>query len=278
MWIVRTEKTGVYQNLAAEEWMLNHAPVLPVLFLYVNAPCVVIGKNQNPWRECRLSLMQKEKVLPARRISGGGAVYHDPGNLNISVITDRIHYQEEKLYDLILATLAEFKISADRIRKNSLAIDGNKFSGHAFCFRGNRVMHHGTLLIHSDLDRLNRYLTPEISDIQTKAVSSVPSRVMNLQDAVPSLAMKSLSDALAHTFEKMYGEGGSAVYKTKEHFPEKEINPLAERNSSAEWIFCHTPRFKVSLQGEMLEVKNGRIMHPDGHSGELFCDRQKTAF
>jgi lipoate-protein ligase A len=183
MLIVTTDNRDIYRNLAVEEWLLENTPHLPVLLLYVNSPCVVIGKNQNPWRECRLSLMEKEGVPLARRISGGGAVYHDEGNLNFGVIVPRTEYHEAKQYELIFQTLEKFGIKASKLRKNSLAVDGLKFSGQAFCFRGQHVLHHGTLLVNSDLDRLNRYLGSELEDIETKAVASVPSDVMNLSSS-----------------------------------------------------------------------------------------------
>ncbi len=183
MLIVQSKSTDVYRNLAVEEWLLENAPHLPVLLLYINSPCVVIGKNQNPWRECRLSLMEKDKVPLARRISGGGAVYHDEGNLNVSVIVPRTQYREEKQYELIFETLETFGIQASKLRKNSLAVNGKKFSGQAFCFRSDRVLHHGTLLVNSDLQRLGRYLGSEITGIETKAVASIPAEVMNLADA-----------------------------------------------------------------------------------------------
>jgi lipoate-protein ligase A len=202
MLIVTTENCDIYRNLAVEEWLLDHAPNLPVLFLYVNDPCVVIGKNQNPWRECRLSLMEKEGVPLARRISGGGAVYHDAGNLNVSIIVSRTEYREEKQYELIFQTLEKFGIKASKVRKNTLAVDGKKVSGQAFCFRGQRVLHHGTLLVNADLNRLGRYLGPEIEGIQTKAVASIPAEVMNLADAVtnpprPSTFAKATADKSA---------------------------------------------------------------------------------
>jgi lipoate-protein ligase A len=200
MLIVTTENREITRNLAVEEWLLDHAPHLPVLFLYVNDPCVVIGKNQNPWRECRLSLMEQENVPLARRISGGGTVYHDPGNLNVSVIVPRTEYREDKQYELIFQTLEATALrhrNFSKLGKNSLGVDGKKFSGQAFCFRGERVLHHGTLLVNADLKRLGRYLGPELEGIQTKAVASVPAQVTNLS----GLTIETLSTALIETFQ-----------------------------------------------------------------------------
>jgi lipoate-protein ligase A len=264
MLIVQSKSTDVYRNLAVEEWLLDHALRLPVLFLCANSPCVVIGKNQNPWKECRLSLMEKEGVPLARRISGGGAVYHDQGNLNVGVIVPRTEYREEKQYELIFKTLEKFGITASKLRKNSLAVAGKKFSGQAFSFRGQHVLHHGTLLVNSDLKRLGRYLGSEIEGIETKAVASVPSQVMNLSEAAPELTVEKLSAALIETFRGMYGEG------MVEHWndgmtPEDELLPIVKKLSSNDWKLCHTPRFQVTISGQTLEIEKGLITNLDGN-------------
>ncbi len=269
MLIVTTEKRDVYRNLALEEWLLENASSLPVLFLYANDPCVVIGKNQNPWRECRLSLMEKEGVALARRVSGGGAVYHDAGNLNFSIIVPRSEYHEEKQYELIFQTLEKFGIQSSKVRKNSLVVDGKKFSGNAFCHRRDRTLHHGTLLVDADLARLGRYLGPEIGGIETKAIASVPAEVANLS----GLTVEKLSAALSETFLKMYGPGSvnrdhsdpsRVEFWNDEMIPEAELLPMIGKNSSKAWKLEHTPRFEVTLNGEKFTVKKGRVTNAEG--------------
>ena len=264
MLIVQSQSTDVYHNLAVEEWLLDHADGRgPILFLCANAPCVVIGKNQNPWRECRLSLMEKEGVPLARRISGGGAVYHDEGNLNVGVIVPRTEYREEKQYELIFQTLEKFGIQASKLRKNSLAVDGKKFSGQAFSFRGQHVLHHGTLLVNSDLKRLGRYLGSEIAGIETKAVASVPAEVTNLSSFATVLTVEKLSAALIETFREMYKEGMVECWNDG-MVPKTEIFPITEKLSSKDWKLGHTPRFQVTIDGQTLEVEKGRIINFDG--------------
>ncbi|NOU35506.1 MAG: lipoate--protein ligase family protein [Kiritimatiellaceae bacterium] len=275
MLIVQSQSTDVYRNLAVEEWLLDHAEGRgPILFLCVNAPCVVIGKNQNPWRECRLSLMEKEGVPLARRISGGGAVYHDEGNLNVGVIVPRTEYREEKQYELIFQTLEEFGVKASKLRKNSLAVDGKKFSGQAFSFRGQHVLHHGTLLVNSDLNRLGRYLGSEIEGIETKAVASVPADVANLSTFAPELTVEKISAALIETFREMYGrnvgqasclseQAGSLSYVEK-NITEVELLSIIEKLSSNDWKLCHTPYFQVTISGQTLDVEKGRITNLEG--------------
>ena len=109
MLIVQSSSTDVYRNLAIEEYLMEHAVDHgPVLFLWQSDCAVVMGKNQNPWRECRLNLMREEGIPLARRISGGGTVYHDIGNLNYCVIVDRTQYREEQAYKMVSEALEIF--------------------------------------------------------------------------------------------------------------------------------------------------------------------------
>ena len=176
----------------------------------------------------------------------------------------RTEYREEKQYELIFQTLEKFGIKASKLRKNSLAVDGKKFSGQAFCFRGQHVLHHGTLLVNSDLDRLGRYLGSELEGIETKAVASVPAEVANLSSFAPELTMEKLSEALAHTFSEMYGSMGVWEYGGDGMVPEAELLPMIGRLSSNDWKLCHTPRFQVTLDGQTLEVEKGRIINLKG--------------
>ncbi|MBL7017267.1 MAG: lipoate--protein ligase [Kiritimatiellales bacterium] len=256
MLIVESKSTDVYRNLAVEEWLLDHAQQLPVLFLYVNDPCVVIGKNQNPWRECKLTLMEEEAVPLARRISGGGAVYHDPGNLNVSVMVPRTEYVEQKQYDLIFQALETFGIKSSKVRKTSLAVDGLKFSGQAFCHRRDRTLHHGTQLINCDLSRLGRYLGPELDGIETKAVASVPAEVANLSQFAPELTVEKLSAALIETFQMLYNVPNIGNVE----IPEAQLLPMIGKNSSKDWKLGHTPKFTF----RDLEVERGRVVNREG--------------
>ncbi len=266
MLIISTDQTDVYRNLALEEWLLDHAERYgTILFLCVNDPCVVIGKNQNPWRECRLSLMQKKGIALARRISGGGAVYHDKGNLNIGVITSRTQYRENKQYELIFRTLEKLGIQGMEISKNSLTVKGGKFSGQASSFRKQHILHHGTLLIHTNLDHLNRYLGPDLEGIETKAVASVPVNVVNLSTFAPNLTIKKTSSMLIKTFKKMYGKKEKNKSWSNEQILQKKILPIIKKNSSKDWKFNRTPRFQITQNGQTLQVERGRITTMEGN-------------
>jgi len=275
MLIVESQSLDIHRNLAIEEYLMDRvAGRGPVLFLWRSDCAVVIGKNQNPWRECRLDLMRDEKVPLARRISGGGTVYHDAGNLNYCVIVDRTEYREAQAYEVVLNALETFGIRAEKTGKSNLSVDGRKFSGNAFCFRKGRALHHGTLLLNTDLEKLGRYLGSMLDGIQTRAIASVPAVVVNLE-----LEVQEVSEALKGSFQSMYGNGRLASWP-ETGLDDAELLPLMEKQRSADWKYGATPRFVVEQKGLRLEVVKGAVVHaedPDAESriGQPFFE---TAF
>jgi lipoate---protein ligase len=265
MLIVTTENRDVYRNLALEEGLLDSGLSTPILFLYVNDPCVVIGKNQNPWRECRLSLMDQDDVALARRVSGGGAVYHDAGNLNVSVIVSRTEYVEEKQYDLLFKSLESFGINVEKMGRSSLAVDGLKFSGQAFCHRRDRTLHHGTLLVDTNLEQLGRYLGSDVEGIETKAVDSVPAQVTNLAEHSSQITIAALIRSLSDTFREMYGNAGHVECWSDEDLQELDVISIEERNRSAVWQLERTPSFSLEQNGQRLKVEKGRVVNLEHH-------------
>ena len=263
MLMVESRSLDVYRNLAAEEYLMEHSSE-PVLFLWRSDCAVVVGKNQNPWRECRLDLMQAEGVPLARRISGGGTVYHDEGNLNYCVIVDRSQYREELAFELVFQALEKFGIRAERTGKSNLSVDGLKFSGNAFCFRRGRALHHGTLLLDADLDRLGRYLGPMFNQIETRAIPSVPAAVANL-----GLDAAEVAAELRSRFAALYGDG--RPIRSQEDWPgEAELAAFVEKHRSNDWRYGATPRFCVEHNGLRLEVEKGRVVRSSGEGGEAF--------
>ncbi len=169
-------------NLAAEEFFLRHRRD-DLLFLYVNAPSVIIGKHQNVFGEVSLLRTVREGVPVVRRLSGGGTVYHDEGNLNFSFI---LNGEEGKLVDfarhtaLLVAFLRHHGVAAQTDRRHNIVVEGRKVSGHAEHVSRGRVLHHGTLLFGADLERLHRLLQPP-AGVQDRAIASVRSSVTNLR-------------------------------------------------------------------------------------------------
>ena len=228
----------VYTNLATEQWYTDYA-IGPILLLWQSDQAVVIGKNQNPWRECRLQSMASDGVPLVRRISGGGAVYHDLGNLNYSVIVDRADYEESRAFDMLLNALSACGIHAERTCKSNIMWKQKKISGTAFAFRKQRVLHHGTLLLHTDLEKMQRYLGSEVGVIETNAIASVPAKTINIGIEV-ELVKVALRDAF------------SAMYAPNKQHP-LSLNPLSiqairDQYTADAWLYGKTPAF--SLQTE----------------------------
>ena len=247
--IIELEKNDILHNLALEEWIMDNS-FEPTLILWKNLPSVVIGKNQNPWLECKLKLMNKEKITLARRISGGGTVYHDIGNLNYSVIVSQSEYRNELAFNMIINVLKSFDINAHRKCKSNLMVDNKKFSGTAFAFRKNKVLHHGTILLNSDLNKLNRYLGSEYSGIKTKAVKSAPAEVNNLNISSDELIKK-----IKKEFRILYHVNNNVNFKINN----ESLNKYLELRSSDKWIYGSTPNFIISDDKKNLELKRTNI-------------------
>ncbi|MEA2069640.1 MAG: lipoate--protein ligase family protein [Verrucomicrobiota bacterium] len=266
MLIVESQGLDVYRNLAIEEYLMDRvADRGAVLFLWRSECAVVVGKNQNPWRECRLDLMRDEGVPLARRISGGGAVYHDAGNLNYCVIVDRLLYREEQAYEMVFQSLETLGVRAERTGKSNLSENGRKFSGNAFAFRKGRALHHGTLLLNTDLVQLNRYLGSMSDHIDTRAIASVPAEVANLD-----LDVDEVSGALKDGFRSLYG-GGDVFQWTEVDLDAAVLNTLLERQVSNDWKYGATPRFSLETNGLRMEVVKGMVENGE-YGGRPFKD------
>lgn len=198
--------TDPYRNLAAERYLLEHTPAGSVtLYLWQNKNTVVIGRNQNPWAECNMALLRKDGGHLVRRLSGGGAVYHDSGNLNFTFLTDARTYDLDRQLSVILTALQNLGIKAQKSGRNDILVDGRKVSGNAFYTSGNKKYHHGTLLIDVKTDEMAKYLTVSPLKLQAKGVSSVKSRVLNLKSVCHSLTVPMLQNALIRALADVYG-------------------------------------------------------------------------
>lgn len=244
MRVIQSTASTVHANLAWEERLLDtFAQDGPALFFCVNGPAVVMGKNQNPWRETNPAFLADEGVDLARRISGGGTVYHDEGNLNYSLILPRATYRSEDILRRVIAVLLGLGLPAETMPANSLGVGGRKFSGHAFCYRGGAVLHHGTLLLDSDLDQLRAAMKPALPGLQTRAIASRPSPVVNVRELKPELSMELIREGLAREF----APGHRAVEQGP---PESDPawRELLARNTGEDWVLGYTPGFSWNLQ------------------------------
>ncbi len=206
LYICHSHSFDPYENIALEKHLLETVePGCCILYLWQNQHTVVIGRNQNAYAECNTELLTQEGGHLARRLSGGGAVFHDTGNLNFTFIMAEPDYNLDKQLSVIQAACSLAGIAAERSGRNDLLAQGQKFSGNAFYHSGGKAYHHGTLLIHADMEKLGRYLTPSKAKLEAKGVASVRSRVVNLQTLCPALTCQSMKDYMAQAFTQVYG-------------------------------------------------------------------------
>ncbi len=192
-------------NLALEDLLFERTDKhkITIMYLWQNQNTVVIGKSQNAWREVRTELLEKEGGTLVRRTSGGGAVFHDVGNLCFTFIAPIDDYEKINWRELIAGCVRSFGIDAAVNGRNDIVTgDGRKFSGNAFRFSRSAGLIHGTLLVDADLDKMGRYLNVSQAKLEAKGVRSVRSRVVNLKELSPTLTISSLSDMLIDSFRE----------------------------------------------------------------------------
>lgn len=263
LYVVKTDCTDPYKNLALEEHLLLNVGEDVILYLWQNRHTVVIGRNQNPWAECRTSLLEEEGGHLARRLSGGGAVYHDLGNLNFTFLCKDEHYDLQKQLSVIQEACKLCGIDATFSGRNDLLADGRKFSGNAFYHSKGFSYHHGTLLIDTDMNRLGRYLSPPKAKLESKGVTSVRSRVVNLKELSPTLTCEKMKEYMTRAFEAVYGQKALLL-----PVPEEAILlPMAEKYASADWLYGRPIPFNCTIQSQftwghlqvLIEVNGGVI-------------------
>jgi lipoate-protein ligase A len=206
-----------------------------ILYLWQNRRTVVIGINQNPWKECHTKELEQDGGFLARRMSGGGAVYHDLGNLNFTLLTREAHYDVSKQLDVIVCAVKKFGIKAEKSGRNDILVDGKKFSGNAFYHSQGHNFHHGTLLVDVDMSNLSRYLNVSHEKLQSKGVNSVRSRVVNLKGQAPEMTIETLKNAMIEAFGEIYG--GKPQPFPPHRVEHQNIRQLEEKYASFDWRF-----------------------------------------
>ena len=192
-----SENTSPYYNLALERSLFDFVDEdTLILYLWQNSHTIVIGKNQNAYAECKVDEFIGAGGTLARRPSGGGAVYHDLGNLNFSIICKESIAKEHTYQRIVKEALRFFGIVSEFNGRNDLTVDGKKFSGNAFYVKDDVLCQHGTILINSDFKELSKYLTPDISKLERNHVKSVESRVVNLSEISDKITVESMKEAM----------------------------------------------------------------------------------
>lgn len=287
-----TDRTNPWHNLALEDYFMGLCEsdaddselrrYSAILFLWQNANTVVIGRNQNAWAECRCSQLEADGGYLARRSTGGGAVYHDLGNLNFSIILPQSKLDLDESFKVILDAALSLGIEAERSGRNDILIAGKKFSGNAFRFSRGVGLHHGTLMLDSNFERMVHLLTASDVKLKSKAIASVRSRVGNLRDARPDLSLSELAEAVNKSFVERYGQGHSIEkMNINEFVRDDRLAALEEKYSSWEWRYGKTVPFDLEIETGRLswgeaklgfEVKQGKVVNVVAYSDALDGD------
>ena len=233
--IVTGSSFDPYRNLAIEETLLRSCEGRRILYLWQNEKTVVIGRHQDAGAECNLEKMEEDGVTLAKRISGGGAVYHDMGNMNFTFIAPRAVLSVDENFEIISEAVKAFGIETCRTGNNDLGVaeTGAKFSGSAFYQSGPDddapCFHHGTILCSCDIEKMVQYLTPSSAKLERHGVQSVRARVTNL-----GLEIKDVKESIIRVFEERFGEAQRAGEDIADATKVEEVR---QRLSSQEWLF-----------------------------------------
>lgn len=244
--VVISNQYDPFLNRAVEQYLTEHQEEgIVTLYLWKNQRTVVIGYNQNPYAECNVKLLLDEGGHLMRRGTGGGAVYHDLGNINFSFITDKKFYDVQKQLSVIQNALLSYGLEAEISGRNDLTCQGRKFSGNAFAKGPTNNLHHGTLLIKTDGAMMQRYLIVDKAKLLKNGVKSVASRVVNLSELVPELTSENIKQPLIEAFERVYG-GKASILDFDELARTPEVQAIKEKISSYDFLFGRWEQFKTT--------------------------------
>jgi len=243
--IVLGEGFDPYANLALEELLLEQLKEdEALLYLWQNQHTVVIGRNQNAFRECHMEKLEADGGFLARRLSGGGAVYHDLGNVNFTFVVPKAVFDLHRQCGIILHAVQSLGIQAEFSGRNDLLAKGRKFSGNAYCHGKTASYHHGTILVDVDMGVMQQYLNVPAQKMASKGVESVRSRVVNLKELAPSLTIEMVKEAMRREFVKGYGGEGEVLYASSLKAT-PEFGPLLEKYQSWDWRIGKSPSFDI---------------------------------
>jgi lipoate-protein ligase A len=260
-----SETTDAYFNLASEEYLLKHTEE-DIFYLWRNDNAIIVGTNQNALSEINVDYVKEKDIKVVRRLTGGGAVYHDLGNINYTFIeNNKKSFNDFRGFcEPITKALNELGVQAEFSGRNDMTIDGKKFSGTAQCKYKNRVMHHGTLLFSSKKADITGALKPRDIKFSGKSVKSVASRVTNISEY-----LKEPMDVLEFRNLVMESVAGGLINVTS--FTPEEVDKIQklrdEKYSTWEWNFGQSPKFSMTKEGRFaggtievtLDVQKGII-------------------
>lgn len=276
---IDSQSLSPYYNLAVEEYILkNFSLDEEFIFLWQNTPTIVVGNNQNTIEEINMKFVKDNNISVVRRMSGGGAVYQDSGNLNFTFfasVSENSRISMKKYAYPIVNALKDMGVPAEVSGRNDITVEGKKVSGNAQRIFKNKILHHGTLLFDSDLDVLEKSLKVGIDKIKSKGIKSIRSRVANISDHMP----KKIN---IQSFQKILLK---YLFKGKEpeqyHMSEKDFNEInrlvKEKYATWNWNYGQSPNYTLKNSSRFsggkfecyLDVQNGIIQNNKIHGDFL---------
>lgn len=269
MLIIDSPSNNAYFNIASEEYLLRRFPQEDLFLLYVNAPSIIVGKFQNTLAEINLDYVQEKEIKVVRRMSGGGAVYHDMGNLNFSfhtLLADHDFGDFSQFTQPVLALLKRLGVPAVLEGRNDLLVDGKKFSGNAKLAKQGKMIQHGTILLNSEMEVLGQALKTNPLKFIDKATKSNRSRVTNLISYLPEgTTTEQLKNFL--TEEIILNNPGSERYELTPEDHEGIQQLMTEKYETWDWNFGFSPNYNFQ---KAIKVPAGFIeVHLDVVKGTI---------
>ncbi len=233
-YFLKTDSVDAAYNLTLEEYLLGVAEMTtkPLLYLWQNRDAVIIGRNQNAYTECNLEYAKSEGVQVIRRLTGGGAVYHDLGNINFSYIVPRESYDINSSMNLIAEALKSLGVKVEISGRNDLCLEGRKISGNAYHLGRKTALHHGTILYRLNLERMEKLLFVSKEKLAKKGIKSVRSRVTDLSSCYPKLTIEDIYSAIKGSFVSHYGLTDLEDINT---IDKSSFDELLKKYSSDKW-------------------------------------------
>lgn len=276
---LETNSNDPKYNLSFEEYAFNEiSNIEDVFILWINKPCIVVGKNQNTMIEVNSEFCLENNIDIVRRVSGGGAVYHDLNNLNYTIITTDKSKGEFNFKDFsipVIKALESIGIKATFTGRNDLEIDGRKFCGNAQHIKGNKIMHHGCIMFDVDTSVLEKALNVSKEKIESKGVKSVKARVTNIKEHLSNdITIFDFKDIIK---KYMFEEYGLKDYCLKEEEKDEILKLKNNKHSSWEWVYGHNPECTLSRKKRLnygeIEAKillNGQKIENIKFYGDFF--------
>ncbi len=243
--IIDSPSNDAYFNIALEEYLLYKYPTESIFLLYVNSSSIIVGKFQNTLAEINLDYVSENKIKVVRRMSGGGAVYHDLGNLNFSfhnLLGENDFMDFSQFTKPVLKVLNDLNVPAKLEGRNDLLVDGKKFSGNAKLSRNGKMIQHGTILFDSNMSILGDALKINPLKYNDKAIKSNRARVINLKDVLPKeMTLDDLKQTLID--EMLKTNASSFIYELSTEDIEDVQKLISEKYATWDWNFGFSPKY-----------------------------------